>query len=268
MAEYSRRTFVGASVAGLTAIGLPTALHAAAQCVAGPLPGFQPTWLSVDCASKRNFQTFRRNPDALGLAGVVSMSFVRGSQGTYPAGNLFLFPWLKPKGQGKNFPAVMPLNASQFVNATPIPNATLPLDEYFLRFVLKAPWASFIGFQVDNPYSASEAQARLVLERRQARRRQGRRHRLDQPQSQWSVVRRQHLDSRHRRVRREGMAEPRRRGAGAGRGRRVLRRRSIPMRRAYITAAAAAALLATGAPAGRPCGTRDGAVRMRCPPPA
>jgi hypothetical protein len=157
MAEYSRRTFVGASVAGLTAIGLPTALHAAAQCVAGPLPGFQPTWLSVDCASKRNFQTFRRNPDALGLAGVVSMSFVRGSQGTYPAGNLFLFPWLKPKGQGKNFPAVMPLNASQFVNATPIPNATLPLDEYFLRFVLKTPWTSFIGFQVDNPYSASEA---------------------------------------------------------------------------------------------------------------
>src|SRR5712671_4164611 len=77
VAEYSRRTFVGGSVAGLTAVALPTGLHAAAQCVAGPLPGFQPTWLSVDCASKRNFQTFRRNPDALGLAGVVSMSFVR-----------------------------------------------------------------------------------------------------------------------------------------------------------------------------------------------
>ncbi len=157
MAECSRRTFVGASVAGLTAIGMPSALHAAAQCVTGPLPGFQPAVLSVDCASKRNFQTFRRNPDAIGLAGVVSMSFVRGSQGSYPAGNLFLFPWLKPKGQGKNLPAVMPLNASQSVNATPIPDATLPLDEYFLRFVLKAPWTSFIGFQIDNPYSASDA---------------------------------------------------------------------------------------------------------------
>jgi hypothetical protein len=157
VAEQSRRTFVGASVAGLAAIGLPSALQAAAQCVAGPLPGFQPTLLSVDCASKRNFLAFRRNPDALGLAGVVSMSFVRGSLGTYPAGNLFLYPWLKPKGQGKNLPAVMPLNASQFVNATPIPDATLPLDEYFLRFVLKAPWTSFIGFQVDNPYVASDA---------------------------------------------------------------------------------------------------------------
>ena len=155
--HYSRRTFVGASVAGLTAIGVPSALHAAAQCVSGPLPGFQPTWLSVDCASKRNFKSFRSNPDAVGLAGVVSMSFVRGGQGSYPAGNLFLFPWLKPKGQGKNFPSVVPTNASQFVTATPIPDATLPLDEYFLRFVLKAPWTAFIGFQVDNPYTASEA---------------------------------------------------------------------------------------------------------------
>jgi hypothetical protein len=157
MAEYSRRTFVSASVAGLCTTAMPSALHAAAQCVSGALPGFQPTWLSVDCASKRNFQTFRRNPELLGLAGVVSMSFVRGSQGTYSAGNLFLFPWLKPKGQGKNLPAVMPLNASQVVSAPPIPDATLPLDEFFLRFVLQAPWTSFIGFLVDNPYSASDA---------------------------------------------------------------------------------------------------------------
>lgn len=157
MAEINRRTFVGASVAGVSALGLPSPLHAAAQCISGSLPSFQPTWLSVDCASKRNFQAFRRNSDALGLTGVVSMTLVRGSQGTYPAGNLFLFPWLKPKGQGKNFSAVMPINATQFVDATPIPNSTLPLDEYFLRFVLKAPWASFIGFKVDKPYSDSEA---------------------------------------------------------------------------------------------------------------
>ena len=155
MAQCSRRAFVGASAAVLSAIGLPSPLYAAAQCVTGPLPGFQPTSLSVDCASKRNFQNFRRHSDALGLAGVVSMSFVRGSQGTYSAGNLFLFPWCK--GANKSLPAVMPLNASQFVNVQPIPDATLPLDEYFLRFVIKAPWTSFIGFLVDNPYSASEA---------------------------------------------------------------------------------------------------------------
>jgi hypothetical protein len=120
------------------------------------LPGFQPTWLSVECASRRNFLTFRRYSDAVGLTGVVSMSFVRGSQGTYPAGSLFLFPWLKPKGQGRDLPAVMPIDANQFVNAAPIPDATLPLDEYYLRFVLKAPWSSFIGFQVDVPYVASD----------------------------------------------------------------------------------------------------------------
>ncbi len=157
MAEYSRRTFVSASVVGLSAITMPSALHAAAQCVSGSLPGFQPSMLSVDCASKRNFRTFRQNSDAVGLAGVVSMSFVRGSQGTYQAGNLFLFPWVKPKGQGKSFSACMPVNATQFVTTAPIPDATLPLDEYFLRFRLHAPWTSFIGFQVDVPYAAADA---------------------------------------------------------------------------------------------------------------
>ncbi|HLH90096.1 MAG TPA: hypothetical protein VKX28_16725 [Xanthobacteraceae bacterium] len=156
MADFSRRTFVGASVAGLCATAMPSALHAATACVTGPLPGFLPTWLSVDCASKHNFRTFRRYSDAVGLAGVVSMSFVRGSLGTYPAGSLFLFPWLKPKGQGMALPAVKPLNAMQYVNAAPIPDATLPLDEYFLRFVLQAPWTSFIGFLVDVPYNASD----------------------------------------------------------------------------------------------------------------
>lgn len=161
MAELDRRTFVGLSVAGLSTIALPSALHAQtrpAQCVTGSLPSFLPTMLSVDCASKRNFQLFRRSSDYLGLTGVVSMSFVRGSQGSYPAGNLFLFPWVKPKGQGRNFSAVMPVNATQWINAGPVPDATLPIDEYFVRFVLKAPWTAFIGFQVDTPYSASDAQ--------------------------------------------------------------------------------------------------------------
>lgn len=103
MAEINRRTFVGASVAGLSALGLPSPLHAAAQCVSGSLPGFQPTWLSVDCASKRNFRVFRRNSDALGLTGVVSMTLVRGSQGTYPAGNLFLFPGSSARGRARTF---------------------------------------------------------------------------------------------------------------------------------------------------------------------
>jgi hypothetical protein len=114
----------------------------------------------VDCASKRNFHAFRQYPEYLGLAGVVSMTFVRGSYGSYEAGNLFLFPWLKPKGQalkGRTWPAFVPVNATQVVNSSPIPNAALPLDESFCRFRLKAPWASFIGFQVDTPVKKWEA---------------------------------------------------------------------------------------------------------------
>jgi hypothetical protein len=145
------------SAAGLSAACFPPSAIAAAQCVTGPLPPFMPTSLTVDCASKQNFQMFRKNSDLVGLAGAVSMSFVRARRGTYSAGNLFLFPWIKPKGQGKIFPAVMPVNATQFVSASPIPNGYLPLDEYFCRFVLQAPWMSFIGFLVDIPFGPSDA---------------------------------------------------------------------------------------------------------------
>jgi hypothetical protein len=157
MVPVDRRTLIGMSVGGLSALCMPQSVLAAAQCVSGSLPGFLPAMLSVDCASKHNFRTFRQNPKLVGLAGVVSMSFVRGSQGTYTAGNLFLYPWLKPKARGKSLSALMPINGTQFVNASPIPDGTLPVDEYFVSFVLQAPWTSFIGFQVDDPFSASQA---------------------------------------------------------------------------------------------------------------
>jgi hypothetical protein len=156
MAEFNRRAFVGASAGALSTLCLPSSVLAATQCVTGQLPGFDPTVLSVDCASRRNFQTFRRSPELIGLAGVVSMTFVRGSKGDYPAGNLFLFPWVKPKGKAKNFSAVMPTNATHFVKAAPIPDSTLPLDEYFCRYVLHVPWTSFIGFQIDEPYDGDD----------------------------------------------------------------------------------------------------------------
>ena len=158
MTELTRRALVGLSVGGLSALCVPPALLAATppQCVTGPLPQFLPKMLSVDCATRHNFQTFRRNSDCLGLAGVVSMSFVSGGQGQYPAGNLFLFPWVKPKGKKKTFSALMPTSATLCVNATPIPGGTLPPDEFFCRFILQAPMTSFIGFQVDVPYDAFE----------------------------------------------------------------------------------------------------------------
>jgi hypothetical protein len=163
MDNLNRRTFVGMSVAGVSSICMPWAAGAAEtapQCVSGGQP-FLPNRLTVSCAARRNFRAFRQNSDYLGLAGVVSMTFVRGRLGSYEAGNLFLFPWLKPKGkalgQGRAWPAVVPTDATLFVNSSPIPDATLPPDEYFCRFVLQSPWTSFIGFQLDKPFSASDA---------------------------------------------------------------------------------------------------------------
>lgn len=157
MIAVDRRAFVGMSAGGLSALCLPQPVLAAAQGVTGSLPSFLPTVLSVDCASRHNFRTFRQNSKLMALTGVVSMSFVRGRQGSYQAGNLFLFPWLKPKGKGATLPAVMPVNAVQYVDATLIPDATLPPDEYFCRCVLQAPFTSFIGFQVDEAYAAPDA---------------------------------------------------------------------------------------------------------------
>ena len=101
-----------------------------------------------------NFRLFRKNPDFLGLAGVVSMTFVRGKHGAYTAGNLFLFPWLKPKGRVQKvaWPSVAPTDATQFFQASPIPNDYLPLDEHFVRVVLEAPSSNFIGFSLETPF--------------------------------------------------------------------------------------------------------------------
>jgi len=163
MDSLNRRTFVGTAIASASTLCMPqvvAAAETAAQCTSNGLP-FQPNRLTVSCATRRNFRAFRQNSDYLGLAGVVSMSFVSGKLGSYEAGELFLFPWLKPKGkalgQGRAWPAVVPTNATLFVNSSPIPDATLPLDEYFCRFVLQAPWTSFLGFQVDVPFGAADA---------------------------------------------------------------------------------------------------------------
>jgi hypothetical protein len=153
MDDFSRRAFLGASLGAVETLRQSVSAVAAPQCVIGSLPGFLPSRLTVDCASRMNFRLFRKNPAYLGLAGVVSMTFVRGNQGSYNAGNLFLFPWLKPKGRTQNtvWPSVAPTDAMQYVQASPIPNETLPVDEYFCRIVLQAPWSAFIGFALDAP---------------------------------------------------------------------------------------------------------------------
>lgn len=167
MKMMSRRAMLGMSAVSVGAAALlqnPVRAFAA-QCVTGPYPAFLPNMLTVDCASRRNFQLFRQNSQYLGLAGAVSMNFVRGKIGTYEAGNLFLFPWLKPKGlalgAGRVWNSVAPTSATAFRQASPIPNSTLPLDDYFCNVVLQAPPATFIGFAVDEPFSALEVKIGL-----------------------------------------------------------------------------------------------------------
>jgi hypothetical protein len=158
MSGIDRRAFLGMSVGAVSMLRNP--LSAAAQtpaCVLGGRAQFLPVRLNVDCASRRNFQLFRKNTGNIGLAGVVSMSFVRGTYGSYEAGSMIVFPWLKPKGQNlAALPALVPVNHVQFMTAGPIPDATLPVDEYFCNYRLQAPTAMFIGFQVDVPYSKLE----------------------------------------------------------------------------------------------------------------
>ena len=166
MREFDRRTVVGMSVSAAALLCVPAPAFAAAQqCPAGPLPSFLPAYLTVDCASRRNFKLFRQHGDYLGLTGVVSMTTVQGRYGQYPAGNLFLFPWLKPKGvalgQKKLWNASLPTSDIRYQAASPIPNASFPQDEYFCNFVLRAPQNMFIGFAADVPYGKLEAKLEL-----------------------------------------------------------------------------------------------------------
>jgi hypothetical protein len=161
MTVFGRRAFLGMSVGAVSMLRHPlSAIAQTPACVPGGMAQFLPTRLIVDCASRRNFQLFRKNTDDVGLAGVVSMSFVRGKYGSYNAGSMMLFPWLKPKGKSSAaLPAAVPVNSVQFMPSGPIPDGTLPLDEYFCRFRLQAPITMFIGFQVDVPYGRVEARA-------------------------------------------------------------------------------------------------------------
>ena len=158
MTVFGRRAFLGISVGAVSMLRHP--LSAAAQtpaCVPGGMAQFLPSRLTVDCGSRRNFQLFRKNSADVGLAGVVSMSFVRGKFGSYDAGSMIVFPWLKPKGQNRAaLSAVVPVDRVQFMPSGPIPDATLPLDEYLCNSRLQAPKAMFIGFAVDVPYGPSE----------------------------------------------------------------------------------------------------------------
>src|SRR5262249_57072869 len=123
------RSFLRAAGGALTFASFPEIALAQPPpvvCVTSGLPPFLPNRLTVDCASKQNFAIWRKNTDYMGLAGCVSMTTVTGKYGIYPAGNLFLMPWLNKKGQAfgltKDWGTVMPISATQMMAAPPIPN--------------------------------------------------------------------------------------------------------------------------------------------------
>jgi len=161
MNSFDRRAFLRASAGALSAVSFPQIAFAQSACVTSGLAPFVPNRLTVDCATRRNFAGYRKNAAYMGLAGVVSMSYVRGRWGEFPAGNLFLFPWLNKKGQAlgaaKDWQTVMPTSMTKFMTTKPIPNWQLPLDEYFLRYRLEAPLASFVGFRVDAAFNLQDS---------------------------------------------------------------------------------------------------------------
>ena len=159
MSSLDRRAFLRGSATTLAMSQVP-GIAFAQTCVTS---GLQPSrrTASPSIAPRGAILPFGAGTHVQGLAGVVSMSFVRGKYGEFPAGNLFLFPWLNKKGQAlgaaKDWQTVMPRSLTAMMTAKPIPNWRMPLDEYFLRYRLEAPWASFIGFRVDAPFNLQDS---------------------------------------------------------------------------------------------------------------
>ena len=148
MTYYDRRAFLGLTAGALSVLHNPlTAL--AETCVTSGLPEFLPARLTVDCASRKNYNIFRANSGYMGLAGAVNMTWVEGKYGRYEAGNLFLFPWLKDKGRAfgpnKVWGSGIPSSDTQTMAISPINKWLLPLDGHFWRYCIQAPWR-FIGF--------------------------------------------------------------------------------------------------------------------------
>jgi hypothetical protein len=159
MNTVNRRAFLGASLGAASSLWLGGTARAL-TCVTSGLPAFLPAQLTIDCASKFNFRLFRKNTKYMGLACVVNQTYVRNKFGAFEAGNLFLFPWLKPAGvaqTGKVWGSLMPVSLTQSMAREPIKGSALPLDEYFCQVIMGIAPNQFIGCLIDVPYSSLEA---------------------------------------------------------------------------------------------------------------
>jgi hypothetical protein len=167
---FSRRTFIRG--AGAVAFAGQTSSAWAAvgdgQCVSS----YVPAQLTVDCATRRNYEQFRNYSDQVYLAGLVSLVNFKGKYGSYTAGSLFLFPVFRPasqqpkppvvKGAPQKLPTVsgsIPTSALGSIARPPFPAGH---NEESLLSVL-GPAASarsqFLGFRLDLP--ADDGRAKL-----------------------------------------------------------------------------------------------------------
>jgi hypothetical protein len=152
MSTIDRRALLGASIGGLAVLGNKAAL-AALQCATVNVP----SRLTVDCSVARNLQLFLERENLFGLTGLVSMATFNGDLGSYVAGSMFVYPWLKSKNQGRDLAAEMRHYQAFLpgpIGANPLPNMGVPLDEQFCIYGLQAPPQDFIGFSIDVPRMA------------------------------------------------------------------------------------------------------------------
>jgi hypothetical protein len=150
MGGLSRRSFLGVSVGGLSALhGQGMALAALASEAIG-----LPQRASPDYASALNLRLFLQNKETLGLIGLVSMRPVEGELGSYAQSTLFLFP-VKLGMASPDLPAFLPGRSAvePLIATVPMTPGGLPPDEYLCNYVLKVPRQSFISFSIGAPFA-------------------------------------------------------------------------------------------------------------------
>ncbi len=141
MNGLDRRAFLGASIAGLAALGGPGAAVAAISdsVFAGDRAAF-------DLAAARNLAAFLPRTDTVGLVGLLGVRTVAG----HPRRGLFLFPFTS-SAFSADVAAFLPGDGGLPVRTAAMTPGGLPPDEYLCNYVLGVPRENFISFSLGKP---------------------------------------------------------------------------------------------------------------------